>query len=100
MHAGAEPNESVEADEADEEQIPPGVTTPRMAHDALFKHLFGEPHNAAAALRSVLPPEVTALFNWDTLALGGGCFSPTKPGNRGAPLARRETEVYSPYGEC
>ena len=26
-------------------------------------------------------------------------FSPTEPGNRGAPLARRETEVYWAYGE-
>ncbi|GAB4510954.1 MAG: Rpn family recombination-promoting nuclease/putative transposase [Haliangiales bacterium] len=71
--AGAEPNESEEVEEADqEEEIPPGVTTPRMAHDALFKHLFGEPQNAAAALRFVLPPEVNDLFNWDTLTLEHG----------------------------
>ncbi|GAB4540451.1 MAG: Rpn family recombination-promoting nuclease/putative transposase [Haliangiales bacterium] len=43
-----------------------------MAHDALFKHLFGEPQNAAAALRSVLPPEVTNLIDWDTLVLEHG----------------------------
>lgn len=47
----------VTSDEADEEDIS-GVTTPRMAHDAIFKHLFGEPQNAAEALRSVLPPDV------------------------------------------
>ncbi len=68
--ASDEPKEGDEADE--EEQTPPGVTTPRMAHDALFKHLFGEPQNAAAALRSVLPAEVTNLFNWDTLTLEHG----------------------------
>ncbi len=72
----AEPDEiegSKAPNEADEEeQTPPGVTTPRMAHDALFKHLFGEPQNAAAALRSVLPPEVTNLIAWDTLVLEHG----------------------------
>ncbi len=70
---GAEPEAPNESDEADEEeQTPPGVTTPRMAHDALFKHLFGEPQNAAAALRSVLPSEITDVIDWDTLVLEHG----------------------------
>ncbi|MCA8973556.1 MAG: Rpn family recombination-promoting nuclease/putative transposase [Planctomycetes bacterium] len=36
-------------------------------HDALFRYTFGQPEHAAPLLRSLLPRELTAAFDWSTL---------------------------------
>ena len=43
-------------------------------HDKLFKEGFSDPANAAALLRQHLPPEVSALIQWDQLQLIPGSF--------------------------
>ena len=44
------------------------------AHDKLFKEGFSDPVNTAAFLRHELPPEVSALIEWDQLRLIPGSF--------------------------
>src|SRR5262245_37924104 len=36
-------------------------------HDALFRHVFAEPRNAAALLALLLPPRMVAAIDWSTL---------------------------------
>ena len=43
-------------------------------HDALFKETFSDLANARGELRSVLPPAVAAMVDWDTLRLEPGSF--------------------------
>lgn len=43
-------------------------------HDAIFKETFSDLDNARGQLRAVLPPEVSALLDWDTLRLEPGTF--------------------------
>jgi predicted transposase YdaD len=38
-------------------------------HDWLFKEIFSVPEHAASHLRSVLPAELVACIDWDSLAL-------------------------------
>lgn len=38
-------------------------------HDHFFRHVFGDPENAAGELRAVLPAEISALVDWSTLRL-------------------------------
>lgn len=41
-------------------------------HDALFRETFSDPVLAAAELKSILPAEVVALFDWPSLRLESG----------------------------
>lgn len=43
-------------------------------HDAFFKETFSDLDNARGELRSILPPEVSALIDWSTLRLETGTF--------------------------
>lgn len=43
-------------------------------HDALFKETFSDVANARGELTSVLPADVSALVDWDTLRLEPGSF--------------------------
>ncbi|MCC7066138.1 MAG: Rpn family recombination-promoting nuclease/putative transposase, partial [Planctomycetes bacterium] len=38
-------------------------------HDALFKHTYQQPENAASLLRSILPAVLAAAIDWDSLQL-------------------------------
>lgn len=38
-------------------------------HDALFKHTYQQPENAASLLRSILPAALAAAIDWDSLQL-------------------------------
>jgi hypothetical protein len=42
-------------------------TSPAQHHDAFFKKVFGDPANAAAAIRAILPARVAAHIDWDSL---------------------------------
>ena len=55
-------------------------------HDALFKSMFSEPEEAAAELRSVLPPKLAGRIDWATLALVPGSFIDEK-------LTERESDL-------
>jgi hypothetical protein len=44
----------------------PADASAGQPHDALFRQVFGDPVHAAAVLRSILPPRVTAHIDWDT----------------------------------
>ena len=51
------------------------TTSPkRPPHDALFKAAFGTPTHASALLRQVLPAELSAAIDWDTIAGVPGTF--------------------------
>jgi predicted transposase YdaD len=41
----------------------------RQPHDWLFKEIFSVPEHAASHLRSVLPAELVARVDWNTLSL-------------------------------
>ena len=43
-------------------------------HDALFKSTFERPEHAAAELRHMLSPKISAAIRWSTLALEPGSF--------------------------
>ena len=43
-------------------------------HDKLFKSTFGDPANAAAFLRTQVPPGLAAAIGWDQMRLEPGSF--------------------------
>jgi hypothetical protein len=44
----------------------PAGASGAQPHDALFRKIFGDPAQAAAVVRSMLPPRVAAHIDWDT----------------------------------
>lgn len=46
----------------------------RTPHDALFKHSFEQPENAASALRAILPAALVRRADWSTLRVERGHF--------------------------
>lgn len=48
-----------------------GIISP---HDKLFKIGFEQPEHAAAVFRQVLPPELVAAIDWDTMRREAGSF--------------------------
>ena len=55
-------------------------------HDALFKEIFSDPRNAAVELRAVLPPEITAAVDWNSLRIEPGSFVEVADASRFADL--------------
>jgi predicted transposase YdaD len=55
-------------------------------HDALFWQVFSDPRHAAGELRSLLPPAVQRLVDWDTLRLLPGSFKDLEHGDQHADL--------------
>jgi predicted transposase YdaD len=51
-------------------------------HDALFWQVFSDPRHAAGELRSLLPPAVRRLVDWDTLRPLPGSFKDLEHGDR------------------
>lgn len=43
-------------------------------HDALFKRVFGELDQAAALVRSILPPALAARIDWERIELRSGGY--------------------------
>jgi hypothetical protein len=44
----------------------PAGASAAQPHDALFRQIFGDPAQAAAVLRSILPPRVATHIDWNT----------------------------------
>ncbi|MBY8857815.1 Rpn family recombination-promoting nuclease/putative transposase [Nocardia sp. CA2R105] len=44
-------------------------TIPSNPHDAFFRHVLTRPAEAASELRAVLPKQVVALIDWDSLQI-------------------------------
>jgi predicted transposase YdaD len=65
---------------------PPG-TSAAQPHDALFRQIFGDPAQAAAVLRSILPPRVAAHIDWDTP------FEPTRASMVGKGAQQRHGDL-------
>ncbi len=56
-------------DEKNDGSTTPPATVPKVAspHDTLFYKIFSDPKLAAAELKSILPADVAAHIDWDTL---------------------------------
>jgi hypothetical protein len=51
-----------------------GDAVPRTRHDAFVRHVFGRPKAAAIEFRHVLPPELVAELDLDTLAASSSAY--------------------------
>lgn len=51
-----------------------GDPVPRTRHDAFVRHVFGRPQAAAIEFRHVLPPEIVAELDLDTLTTSSSAY--------------------------
>jgi hypothetical protein len=63
---GAPPKGPPDEVEAGAPDSSPAETSVGQPHDAMFRQAFGDPANAAAVLKSILPSRVAAHIDWDT----------------------------------